>query len=292
MGYENRKQPDWFWESERDLKILIAERNKLYALWRSTRLERDRKKHARVRRLARKAIRDAKNAWFQHKALEAERGRHGGWRCIRDIQRGRRGLVPVKSAAVKDENGNVCTTLEAQGERWRRHFAKILNIQSEFDEELERVRQRPLRPELADVPSEEEVWSAVGKLRNGKAGGASGILPEMMQAACCEEVVVHDIWKEHSVPSDWCDAILVPMPKKGNLSGCDNWHGISLLDDAGKVVARVLQGRLQTLAEEELPESQCGFRKGRGCADMIFTVRQLVEKSWEHKSKAFITFVI
>ena len=25
------------------------------------------------------------------------------------------------------------------------------------------------------------------------------------------------------------------------------------------------------LAEDELPESQCGFRKGRGCADMIFT---------------------
>ena len=58
----------------------------------------------------------------------------------------------MKSAAVKDENGNVCTTLEAQGERWRRHFAKILNTHSEFDEEeLERVRQRPLRPELADV---------------------------------------------------------------------------------------------------------------------------------------------
>ena len=48
---------------------------------------------------------------------------------------------------------------------WTRHFAKILNIQSEFDEEeLERVRQRPLRPELADVPSE-EVWSVVGNRR-------------------------------------------------------------------------------------------------------------------------------
>ena len=45
------------------------------------------------------------------------------------------------------------------------------------------------------------------------------------------------------------------------------------------------------MAEDELPESQCGFRKGRSCADMIFTVRQLVEKSCEHKSKAFFTFI-
>ena len=53
----------------------------------------------------------------------------------------------------------------------------------------------------------------------------------------------------------------------------------------------MLQVRLQKLAEEELPESQCGFRKGRSCADMIFTVRQLVEKSWEQDSKVFLTFI-
>ncbi len=35
--------------------------------------------------------------------------------------------------------------------------------------------------------------------------------------------------------------MLVPIPKKGNLSCCDNWRGISLLDVAGKVTARILQ---------------------------------------------------
>jgi hypothetical protein len=59
----------------------------------------------------------------------------------------------------------------------------------------------------------------------------------------------------------------------------------------GKVVARVLQERLQKLAEEKLPESQCGFRTGHGCIDMIFTIRQLVEKSWEHKGKVFFSFI-
>ena len=33
---------------------------------------------------------------------------------------------------------------------------------------------------------EEELWHAVGKMKNGKAGGESGILPEMVKAACCE----------------------------------------------------------------------------------------------------------
>jgi len=302
LGYEDRRQPDWFRESEVDLKPLFAERNRMHTVWLSDGRETSKRKYADARRAARHAMRVAKDAWFQRKASEAERGRNGGkvvWRCIRDIQRGRRGLVPVKSAVVQDENGNSCTTTEAQQERWRRHFSKILNVQSDFDmEELSRVRQRPTRSEMTEVPSEEEVMNAVAKLRNGKAGGESGILPEMVKAACCEEEFVNklldlvkDVWEKGCTPCAWRDSILVPIPKKGDLSNCDNWRGISLLDVVGKVVARILQERLQKLAEDELPESQCGFRAGRSCTDMIFTVRQFVEKSWEHQSKAFLTFI-
>ena len=136
---------------------------------------------------------------------------------------------------------------------------------------------------------EEELQSALGKLKSGKAGKKSGILPEMLKAVCWEEKfmkllleLVKDVWRERKVPVDWCDAVLVPIPKKRDLSLCDNWRRIALLDVVGKVVARVLQERLQKLAEDELPESQCGFGEGRSCTDMIFTIRQLVEKSWKH----------
>ena len=131
LGYEDRRQPDWFRESEDHLKPLFVERNELYALWLETRRERDRKKLAEARRVARRAVRAAKNAWFQRKATEAERGRHSGkvvWRAIRDIQRGRRGLIPVRANVVKNEDGSECVGLEARQERWRRHFTKVLNV--------------------------------------------------------------------------------------------------------------------------------------------------------------------
>ena len=31
-----------------------------------------------------------------------------------------------------------------------------------------------------------------------------------------------------------------------------------------------------------LPDSQCGFRAGRGCNDVMLVARQLVEKAQEH----------
>ena len=81
------------------------------------------------------------------KAEEAQWSRIGGkkgWKCIRDMQYGRCGLVPSRLTTVVDEKGNPCTTVEAQ-QRWRRHFTKILNIQSQFNEaEIRKARQRPV----------------------------------------------------------------------------------------------------------------------------------------------------
>ena len=100
---------------------------------------------------------------------------------------------------------------------------------------------------------------AISKIKNGKAGGSSGILPEMVKVACQDPDfldllldLVHTAWREKCVPKDWADAMPVPITKKGDLSNCDNWRDISLLDVVGKVITRVLQDRLQQLAEEEL----------------------------------------
>ena len=69
--------------------------------------------------------------------------------------------------------------MDAKQQCWR-HFTGILNVESQFNcEELGRIRQRPMRPQLAEIPSMEELVVAVGKLKNWKAGRSSGIRPEM-----------------------------------------------------------------------------------------------------------------
>jgi len=173
---------------------------------------------------ARKAIRLTKEEWFVHRAEETKRGRHSSkilWRCIRDIQQGRRGLVPVRCSVVKDEEGNVCASVKEQQERWKRHFHNILNILSEFSmEQLEMMKQRPIRPDMERLPSIEELYNAIGKLRNATAAGESGILPKMIKSVCSQGEflsrlleLIHDAWREGSVPSDWCDAVLI-LPRR------------------------------------------------------------------------------
>jgi len=77
----------------------------------------------------------------------------------------------------------------------------------------------------------------------------------------------------------------------GDRSDCDDYIGISLLNTVGKVFARVLLGRLQTLPLPVHPESQCGFRSGWSTMDMIFSLRQLQEKSREQRQPLYIAFM-
>ena len=107
----------------------------------------------------------------------------------------------------------------------------------------------------------------LGKLKGNKAGGETGILPEMLK--CCGTVMMEYIldlfgivWNEERYPAKWRDALLEPIHKIGDLTICGNWRGISLLDVIKELFAKVIQGRLQVVVEDTLPDSQCGSRRG------------------------------
>ena len=86
---------------------------------------------------------------------------------------------------------------------------------------LDSVRQFPVRDELDLPPSEEEVLGALNAVRGNKAGGKNGILPELVK--CCGANLLeyflelfHQVWRDECVPQEWKDALIVPIPKKGD----------------------------------------------------------------------------
>ena len=67
--------------------------------------------------------------------------------------------------------------------------------------------------------------------------------------------------------------------KKGNSKECSNYHTIALISHASKVTLKMLQARLQQYVNQELPDVQAGFRKGRGTRDQIANIRWIMEKA-------------
>ena len=79
--------------------------------------------------------------------------------------------------------------------------------------------------------------------------------------------VCQQIWKTHQWPQDWKRSVFIPIPKKGNAKEWSDYRTTALISQASKVMLKILQARFQQYVNDELPDVQAGFRKGRGTRD-------------------------
>ena len=72
---------------------------------------------------------------------------------------------------------------------------------------------------------------------------------------------------------------------------CSNYHTVALISHASKVMLKILQARLQQYMNQELPDVQAGFRKGRGTRDQIVNIHWIIEKAREFKKNIYFRFI-
>ena len=107
-----------------------------------------------------------------------------------------------------------------------------------------------------------------------KVSGGDGIPAEVFQilkddAAKVLHSMCQQTWKTQQWPQDWKRSVFISIPKKGNVKECSNYCTIALISHASKVMLKILQARLQQYMNQELPDVQVRFRKGRGTRDQI-----------------------
>ena len=54
---------------------------------------------------------------------------------------------------------------------------------------------------------------------------------------------------------------------------------------------KIFQARLQQYVNQELPDIQAGFRRGRGTRDQIANIRWITEKAWESQKNIYFGFI-
>ena len=200
-----------------------------------------------------------------------------------------------QSPPIRDSFGKVLTNESDQAARWVQHFQSVLNRPDPVTA-LDELPQEDSLDITTDPPSKAEVLRALRAMKSGKAPGVDGILTEMLKAdADAATDVLTDlfgsIWLSETIPADWCKGLIIKLPKKGDLSNCDNWRGITLLSLPSKIFCRILLDRINSALDTKLRPEQAGFRKGRGCIDQIFTLRNIIEQSIEWKAPLFLNFI-
>ncbi|CAH8469021.1 unnamed protein product [Schistosoma curassoni] len=243
-----------------------------------------------------RSIRADKKKYVEELATTAEKAaREGNMKQLYDTTKKLSGKYSKPERPVKDKEGKPITEIQQQRNRWVEYFEELLN------------RPAPMNPpdiEAAHIdlpidvnpPTTEEIRMAVRQIKTGKAAGPDNIPAEALKSdieatTSMLYLLFKKIWEEEQVPMDWKEGHLVKIPKKGDLSKCENYRGITLLSIPGKVFNRLLLNRMKDAVDAQLRDQQAGFRKDRSCTDQIATLRTIVEQSVEWNSSLYINFI-
>ena len=103
--------------------------------------------------------------------------------------------------------------------------------------------------------------------------------------------ICQQIWKTQQWSQDWKRSVFIAIPKEGNAKECSNYCTFALISHTSNVMLKILQARLQQYVNDELPDVQAGFRKGRGTRDQIANICRITEKAREFQKNIYFHFI-
>ena len=66
---------------------------------------------------------------------------------------------------------------------------------------------------------------------------------------------------------------------------------MGLISHASKVMFKILRARLRHYVNQELPDVQAGFKKGRGTRDQVANILWVIEKAREFQKNIYLCFI-
>ena len=88
---------------------------------------------------------------------------------------------------------------------------------------------------------------------------------------------------KETIPEDWTKSIILTMPKKGDITKCENYRTISLINHSSKILLELIRSRMKPYVEAILAEEQAGFRPGRSTVEQVFALKMLIQHRIEKK---------
>jgi len=135
------------------------------------------------------------------------------------------------------------------------------------------------------APTTKEIKTAIKHLKLNKACSPDNLPAELFRTypntiVNVLEPLFKKVWNSGQIPSEWKQGLIIKLPKKGDLTECRNWRGITLLNIIGKILATTVNNRLKEELESKMRPEQAGFRSNKACAGHINTLRIIVEQCW------------
>ena len=145
---------------------------------------------------------------------------------------------------------------------------------------------------------QKDVFNVIKGINTSKSSGldnvSSSIIKDAFSALLPEITFMYNLSINLSVfPKAWKEALVIPIPKSGNLTKVQNYRPISLLPLPGKILEKLIHSQLSGYIEENslLDASQHGFRKGHSTIHSVAQLTNFISTKMDTKLATLVTYI-
>ena len=282
------------WITPRTLE-LMEERKQLKPL--ITRSQEDKERYSLKDKEVRHACEENKKDYLEGICLHLQDCKHPSQAGIAyKYIRGLKKPFTLRSRTIKDAQDRPIDDTDEIRERWRGYTESLYTKDQTIHADWLAIPSIVVDPVPAVLPA--EVTKTIRHINNNKAPGSDDLNIELIKAIdddskmmaqlthLCNQIITEGKW-----PAEFRGSIYVPIYKKGDKMDCKNYRTIALIPHASKIVLGIIHQRMLSYYEQELSETQAGFRKDNGTRDQIMNMRLICEKQIEHSKNVYCCFI-
>ena len=248
--------------------------------------------YRQIHRTIKQRIREAKEKWMSERCQEIEEldRKHDSFNMYKKIKEVTGRYKRRTTEVIMDEQGKLVYEVNEKLEAWQKYIL-----------ELFKDDQRPEKPNQTNniegpAISIDEVKYAIEIAKSRKASGPDHIPAELlkiMNQHCIAALtsLFNKIYESGTIPDDWLVSTFIIIPKKPNPKSCEDYRTISLMSHILKIFLKIIHARLYKRCEDQMGESQFGFRNGIGTREALFAIQVLIQRCRDMNCDAHVCFI-
>uniref|UniRef100_A0A8D8TK36 Craniofacial development protein 2 n=1 Tax=Cacopsylla melanoneura TaxID=428564 RepID=A0A8D8TK36_9HEMI len=276
-----KKEKDWMtdhilhlMETRQKLKASNADKTKIKELQNKIRYE----------------CRRAKEQWLTLKCEEIEHlqmmhDSHNMHKKIRELT----GAKKQATHYLLNDNGDIIIETSEQIQLWEQYIEQLFDDERES---VENIESPPSGPEIL----KEEISYAIQNIKRGKAPGPDELSGDVFQLIDDKHLnklahLFNLVYSSGTIPDDWLKSTFITLPKKQNAKKCEEHRTISLMSHTLKIFLKVIHKRINKKLDENISNTQFGFRNGFGTREALFAYNVMVQRCLDVNQDVYACFI-
>ena len=256
-------QPKWF---TREIAAAIRKRKFAYQKLKATNTLANKDKYNRLRRKVKSLVNTAKREEELRIASLCKKNPKEFFGYVNSRKPIRNKIGPLRdtNSVLQDSDREIADILNY-------HFSSVFTREAEGNIPEPGITHNGVTLENVQC-TEADVLSRLDHLNANKSPGPDEFLPRVMKEVSTQvaphlTAIFNNSLETGEVPSDWKEANVTPIFKKGDRKLPGNYRPISLTSVVGKVLEGIIADRILDHLESNnlLLDSQHGFRRRRSC---------------------------